>query len=136
MHAEFDRKRDILDADAKINVSKALGYKDNKVERGVELFMRDYYQNARSVFHLANLTFEKLTRKRRVSAKTMYIEHGLISIDNEVIIKDGRIYFSNNPHRILSIFLIICEKKLTIICEISKKERDMSNVECRMSSMV
>ena len=121
LHADFGRKRDILDADAKINVAKALGYKDNKVERGVELFMRDYYQNARSVFHLANLTFEKLTRKRRVSVKTMYIEHGLISIDNEVIIKDGRIYFSNNPHRILSIFLILQRKNL-VLGEAAKRE--------------
>ena len=107
LHANFGRKWDVLDADAKVQVSIALGYEDSETELGVEFFMRDYYQNARSVFQIVNLTFERFTRKRRVSARTMYLEHGLMSIDNEIVIKDGREYFSQDPFRMLKIFSLI-----------------------------
>ncbi|MEE3232882.1 MAG: [protein-PII] uridylyltransferase [Candidatus Latescibacterota bacterium] len=125
LHAIFCRKRDVLDADAKVQVSIALGYEDSETELGVEFFMRDYYQNARSVFQIVNLTFERFTRKRRVSARTMYLEHGLMSIDNEIVIKDGREYFSQDPFRMLKIFSLLQRKKL-ILGEVAKRAVQLS----------
>ena len=125
LHANFGRKRDVLDADAKVQVSTALGYKDSGNELGVELFMRDYYQNARSVFQIANLTFERLIRKRRISTKTMYLEHGLMSIDSEIVIKDGKKYFTQNPLRMLRIFMLLQRKNL-ILGEMAKREVQLS----------
>ena len=125
LHANSDRKSDVLDADAKVQVSTALGYKDSGTELGVELFMRDYYKYARSVFQIANLTFERLIRKRRISAKTMYLEHGLMSIDSEIVIKNGKEYFSQNPLRMLRIFLLLQRKNL-ILGEMAKREIQLS----------
>lgn len=125
LHAISRRKRDVLDADAKIEVAKALGYKDNETELGVELFMRDYYQTARLVFQIVNLIFERLTRKRRVSTRNMYIDPDLMSVDNEIVVKNGQEYFLQNPLRMLTIFLLLQRKGL-ILGELAKRQIRLS----------
>ncbi len=114
MHFEIGRKRDLLEQDLKMKIALALGYEDEDKELGVERFMHDYYQHARAVFHLVELGFERLTRKPRHSARSMYLERGMLSVDGEILLADGEEYFSEDPVRLLNIFLVAQTKNLVL----------------------
>jgi len=120
MHFEVGRKRDLLEQDLKMQIASTLGYEDEDQELGVERFMHDYYQHARAVFHLVELGFERLTRKPRHSARSMYLERGVLSVDGEILLADGEEYFAEDPERLLKIFLMAQTKNLALSEEVQR----------------
>ncbi len=123
MHFAVGRKRDVLEQELKMHIAQSLGYRDLDMELGVERFMRDYYLHARAVFHLVELAFERLTRKPRHSARSMYLERGMISVDGEILLADGEEYFAENPVRLLTIFLTAQVKNLRLSEEVKRTIR-------------
>lgn len=120
MHFEVGRKCDLLEQDLKMQIALDLGYKDEDQELGVERFMHDYYQHARAVFHLVELGFERLTRRPRHSARSMYLERGVLSVDGEILLTDGEEYFAEDPERLLKIFLVAQTKNLVLSEEVQR----------------
>ena len=82
--------------------------------------MHDYYHHARAVFHLVDLAFERLTRKPRQSARSMYIERGMLSVDGEILLSDGADYFVEDPVRLLHIFFVAQVKNLRLSEEVKR----------------
>ena len=120
MHFAVGRKRDVLDQELKMQIAESLGYRDRGQELGVERFMHDYYHHAREVFHLVDLAFERLTRKQRQSARSMYIERGMLSVDGEILLSDGVDYFVEDPVHLLHIFFVAQVKNLRLSEEVKR----------------
>ena len=114
MHFAVGRKCDVLEQELKMQIAESLGYRDKGQELGVERFMHDYYHHARAVFHLVDLAFERLARKPRQSARSKYIERGMLSVDGEVLLSDGADYFVEDPVRLLHIFFVAQVKNLRL----------------------
>ncbi len=120
MHFAVGRKRDVLEQELKMEIAESLGYRDREQELGVERFMHDYYHHARAVFHLVDLAFERLTRKPRQSARSMYIERSMLSLDGEILLSDGADYFVEDPVRLLHIFFVAQVKNLRLSEEVKR----------------
>ncbi len=123
MHFAVGRKRDVLEQELKMQIAESLGYRDQDKELGVERFMHDYYLHARAVFHLVDLALERLTRKPRHSARSMYMERGMLSVDGEILLTDGEEYFAEDPVRLLHIFLVAQIKNLSLSEEVKRTIR-------------
>jgi len=128
MHFAVGRKCDVLEQDLKMQIAESFGYRDGGHELGVERFMHDYYHHARAVFHLVDLAFERLTRKPRQSARSKYIEHGVLSVDGEILLSDGEDYFAEDPVRMLRIFLMAQVKNLRLSEEVKRTVKNSLNL--------
>lgn len=120
LHFAAGRKRDALEHDLKPQIAAEFGYRDGGQELAAERFMRDYYLHARTLFHLIDLAFKRLTRKPRNSSRSMYLERGVASVDGEIILADGEEYFAEQPERLLGIFLTAQIKNLELSEEVQR----------------
>ena len=114
LHFAVGRKRDVLEHDIKPQIAAALGYEDQGHELAAECFMRDYYLHARTVYHLVERAFQRLTRKPRNSSRSMYIERGVAAVEGEIVLTDDEAYFAADPLRLLKIFLTAQTKNLKL----------------------
>ena len=114
LHFAVGRKRDVLEHDIKPQIASALGYEDQGHELAAECFMRDYYLHARTVYHLVERAFQRLTRKPRNSSRSMYIERGVAAVEGEIVLTDDEAYFAADPLRLLKIFLTAQTKNLKL----------------------
>lgn len=114
LHFAAGRKRDVLEHDLKPRIAAALGYEAQGQELAAECFMRDYYLHARTVYHLVERAFQRLTRKPRNTSRSMYIERGVAAIEGEIVLADGEAYFAADPLRLLKIFLTAQSKNLEL----------------------
>ena len=114
LHFAVGRKRDVLEHDIKPQIAAALGYEDQGHELAAECFMRDYYLHARTVYHLVERAFQRLTRKPRNSSRSMYIARGVAAVEGEIVLTDDEAYFAADPLRLLKIFLTAQTKNLKL----------------------
>ena len=114
LHFAVGRKRDVLEHDLKPKIAAALGYEDQDQELAAECFMRDYYLHARTVYHLVERAFQRLTRKPRNSSRSMYLERGVAAVEGEIVLTDDEAYFAADPLRLLKIFLTAQTKNLKL----------------------
>lgn len=128
MHFAVGRKCDVLEQELKMQIAESFGYRDGGHELGVERFMHDYYHHARAVFHLVDLAFERLTRKPRQSARSKYIEPGVLSVDGEILLSAGEDYFAEDPVRLLRIFLMAQVKNLRLSEEVKRTVKNSLNL--------
>ncbi len=113
LHFAVGRKRDVLEHDLKPQIAAALGY-DEGHELAAECFMRDYYLHARTVYHLVERAFERLTHKPRNSSRSMYLERGVAAVEGEIVLANDEAYFAADPLRLLKIFLTAQTKNLEL----------------------
>ena len=114
LHFAVGRKRDVLEHDLKPQIAASLGYADQGQELAAECFMRDYYLHARTVYHLVERAFQRLTYKPRNSSRSMYLERGVAAVEGELVLADGEAYFAADPLRLLKIFLTAQTKNLAL----------------------
>ena len=114
LHFAVGRKRDVLEHDLKPQIAASLGYADQGQELAAECFMRDYYLHARTVYHLVERAFQRLTYKPRNSSRSMYLERGMAAVEGELVLADGEAYFAADPLRLLKIFLTAQTKNLAL----------------------
>ncbi|NKB71402.1 MAG: [protein-PII] uridylyltransferase [Candidatus Latescibacteria bacterium] len=112
LHAVVGRSHDLLQHDLKPTIAANLGYTDNQ-ELGVERFMRDYYLHARSVYHLVELVFGRLLRKKG-PRRSRVLEAGVFAVDSEIVVPEGAEYFAAQPLRLLSVFHLSQAKNLPL----------------------
>ena len=70
LHFQSKRPTDLLDLDAQPRIALGLGYSEPDMLRRVELFMRDYYRAAQTVFRSSKLVENRLTITLEASATT------------------------------------------------------------------
>ncbi len=137
LHFNVGRRRDVLDHELKPEIALNLGYEDLDQELAAECFMRDYYLHARAVYHLVELAFERLARKRRGSHRSVLLEPGVIAVDGEIVLPRGERYFADKPLRLLSIFHLAQVKKLRLSEEVQRTigaSLHLIDDECRRSA--
>ncbi|MBT3606571.1 MAG: [protein-PII] uridylyltransferase, partial [Candidatus Latescibacteria bacterium] len=111
LHFHTQKPIDVLEHDLQPIVSKSLGYTDSDGELGVEHFMRDYYLHARHIKHMSDLICERLkgqsSANRAVGLLTKReLDDGSILYPTHIgLPKTRRTFFSDNPFRLLSLFL-------------------------------
>lgn len=111
LHFHTQKPLDVLEHDLQPIVSKNLGYTDSNGELGVEHFMRDYYLHARHIKHTSDLICERLkgqsSANRAVGLLTKReLDDGSILYPTHIgLPKIRRTFFTDNPSRILSLFL-------------------------------
>ena len=113
LHAVVGRSHDLLQHDLKPTIAANLGYTDIDQELGVERFMRDYYLHARSIYHLVELAFGRLLRKKG-PRRSRVLKAGVLAVDGEIILPNGADYFAAKPLRLLSIFHLSQVKNLPL----------------------
>jgi [protein-PII] uridylyltransferase len=123
MHFGATRRRDVLDHELQARIGERLGYEDNGQELGVERFMREYYLHARSIYHLVELSFERLTRRRRNGHRSILVERNVSAVDGEIVLPAGAKYFREDPIQLLRIFQIAQAKKLRLSEEAQRAVR-------------
>ncbi|MEK6589740.1 MAG: [protein-PII] uridylyltransferase [Nitrospinota bacterium] len=121
MHFLAGKKEDVLSYEIQEEVSKNLGYRNDKGARGVIWFMKDYYDNASSINTFSNSLIERCLKYRAgilkmiTFLKTRDIGDGFVSIKNEIYVKDLNPHiFKNNPLLLLKVFLYCQELNLTL----------------------
>ena len=123
LHFLVGRKRDLLEHDLKQEIARRLGYEDSGQELAVERFMHHYYMHVRSVYHLVELAFERLTRRARNGHRSMMLEKGVLAVDGEIVLSDGEGYFAEDPLRLLKIFHTAQVKKLKLSEQVQRTIR-------------
>lgn len=63
LHFLTGRRSDVLSLDVQMQAGKNLRYQDSEKLQASEVFMRDYYLNARKLHRLTSMHFEKVTRR-------------------------------------------------------------------------
>ena len=137
MHFGARRRSDILDHELQAQIGERLGYEENGQELAVERFMREYYLHARSIYHLVELSFERLTRRRRNGHRSILLERDVSAVDGEIVLPAGAKYFREDPIRLLRIFQIAQAKKLRLSEEAQRAVRaslDLIDDRVRQSS--
>ena len=123
MHFGAKRKSDVLDHELQARIGERLGYEGNSQELAVERFMRDYYLHARAIYHLAELSFERLTRRQRNGHRSILLERDVTAVEGKIVLLYGAQYFSHDPLRLLKIFHLSQAKKLRLSEETQRAVR-------------
>ncbi|MBF0158054.1 MAG: [protein-PII] uridylyltransferase [Magnetococcales bacterium] len=107
MHYRAGRRDDRLTFQYQLEIATEFGYRDRPGMRGVEQFMRRYYQVAKQVGNLSNLLLQKyrdeLTSSTIVSCQM--IEEGFCLMGGKVAILDAE-QFRANPTRLMKVFQV------------------------------
>lgn len=110
LHFDTEGTTDVLDFNVQEKISRGLGYKDEGGVKAVEIFMRDYYLNARAIYSLNKFFVSKFKEKFEPQ------DFGEIEvIDSNFSIRNGRKIFLNfgkkflTPVEIFTAFLHRCK---------------------------
>lgn len=108
LHYYHNRKYDLLNMDAQVEIAESLGYENHDDTLGVEDFMRDYYMSARNIAEVADkviirtlsgMTLSKFLQKPVIKD----FQNGTAQYGNKFTIVDKDI-FVKNPKQLLGVF--------------------------------
>lgn len=100
-------------ADPRVAPSPRVG-PDRGLELAVEHFMQEYYLHAQAVFHYVDLGFQRLKAATRAKGKPLLLEPGVVVIDNEIRLPEGRAYFEADPLRLVGVFALTQRRSLRL----------------------
>jgi len=133
LHYLNKRSTDVIIMSQQVQIANRLNYPQKNILRRSEAFMRDYYQNARSIFTITELLSERLS----IAAPAAVKKGGLlgflrkpsapktVSFDGFVS-RDGRLYaesatiFNQDPARMMRLFQHLQQRSLQLSAELAQ----------------
>ena len=112
LHQIYNRKMDILTFENQILVAEKLGY--SKEKKGVETFMKSYFQHAFENTIAAQTIFKKCEKELKniffCPLKKTLDEYYFVS-DNQIFVKEDKVRdLFKNPIKVLESFIYVIEK--------------------------
>lgn len=128
MHYQQGRLGDILTLKLQGEIANAMNYPQKNILRRTEALMREYYQSARSIFHICNLVARRLSgeEKPRPGGFWMFLPRSLlkdVTVDG-FILRNGKLYFSSpkifeeDPFRLLRVFHVLQQNDAELSSEL------------------
>jgi [protein-PII] uridylyltransferase len=113
LHFAQQWKNDVLAIEVQADTASRLGYDANGTGLPVERFMRDYYRQAREIYHLCASVLNRCRPHERGIGKVLeYIsrkelDHGLVVVRGEITVKErGKDPFQARPTLLLEVFAL------------------------------
>lgn len=141
LHYQQKRPGDVLTLKLQGTVSKALQYGQKNVLRRIEAFMRDYYQHARDIYQICNLTARRLSTPSREEKKTAWSFLPLKKKERKeidgFILEEKQLYASENniftqdSLRLLRVFQIMQQYDATLSPELEQLIRSKLHLASR-----
>jgi [protein-PII] uridylyltransferase len=134
LHYLNKRPTDILTLSFQIQAANKFNYPQKNALRRSEAFMRDYYQHARNIYHIAELSSERLAigerskKKRRILTLFKHTkrkeEHfdGFYSVDGKLY-PEARDIFNQDAARMMRMFLHVQQRRLELTAELEQLVR-------------
>jgi len=133
LHYLNKRSTDVIIMSQQVQIANRLNYPQKNVLRRSEAFMRDYYQNARSIFTITELLSERLSITSPSGAKKGGLlgflrkskAPKIVSFD-EFVSRDGRLYaesatiFNQDPARMMRLFQHLQQRGLQLSAELAQ----------------
>ncbi len=112
LHALAGRKNDTLTFEAQVEIARRKGSPATETSLAEEALMREYYQHARDVAHLAGRAFNVLLRGEKSTLGALLGTFRRRRIDANLLAQDGAIFIdprrpdhlSEDPRRLLALF--------------------------------
>jgi len=141
LHYQQKRPGDVLTLKLQGTVSKALHYGQKNVLRRIEAFMRDYYQHARDIYQICNLTARRLSSLNREEKKNTWTFlrprkkerkeiDGFILEDKQLYAAENNI-FTQDSLRLLRVFVIMQQYDATLSPELEQFIRSKLHMASR-----
>ncbi len=108
LHFDMEKCFDILSLPLQVKAAKALGYKDTRISKMSEAFMKDYYLHARNVEQiLKNLLFgEEIQTQLKIRFPQKFVaRHGFSFTEEEIFPGKDPSLFLSYPEKLFEIFL-------------------------------
>ena len=133
LHYLNKRSTDIILMSQQVQIANKLNYPQKNILRRSEAFMRDYYQNARSIYAITELLSERLSIPPAASARGGGLLRFLrkpqgpkaVTFDGFVS-RDGRLFaeapgiFNQEPARLMRLFQHLQQRNLTLSAELAQ----------------
>jgi [protein-PII] uridylyltransferase len=141
LHFTLKKPRDVLSLETQAEVATGLGYKEEDVLHRIEHFMRNYYENARTIYRIS----KNIARLFRYQENKKYENKRLVNLFKKdprknrkqvdgFILGDSQIYFENreifqeDPFRIIRVFRLVQQTGLEIDFELRCLIQESTNV--------
>jgi [protein-PII] uridylyltransferase len=113
LHFAQQWKNDVLAIEVQADTASHLGYSEHGTGLPVERFMRDYYRQAREIYHLCASVLNRCRPHERGIGKVLEymsrkeLDHGLIVARGEITVKErGKDPFQARPTLLLEVFAL------------------------------
>ncbi len=133
LHYLNKRSTDVIIMSQQVQLANKLNYPQKNILRRSEAFMRDYYQNARSIYAITDLLAERLSirpavaekpagllrflRKPKTLAPTSF--DGFFSRDGQLFAESPNV-FSQDPARLMRLFQHLQQRGLRLSAELAQ----------------
>jgi [protein-PII] uridylyltransferase len=113
LHFAQQWKNDVLAIEVQADTASRLGYDGNGTGLPVERFMREYYRQARTIYHLCASVLNRCRPRERGIGKVLEymsrkeLDHGLVVARGEITVKErGKDPFQAYPTLLLEVFAL------------------------------
>lgn len=128
LHYYHNRKYDVMTLESQIEIAKNLGYSGTHSVQSVELFMRDYYLNAKQTAEITKKVISRTMAKlssRKLIKKTYItkLSEGYAQYANTLTVSSKDI-FKDSPRKLITVFSYAAGKGLKIsdgACDLIKE---------------
>jgi [protein-PII] uridylyltransferase len=129
LHYFHDRKYDVMNLEAQMEIATALGYMATSSVQSVEIFMRDYYMRAKKTAEITqkviNRTLNEISRRKfKSKIYRAKLADGFVQYANTITVDNASI-FDENPKKLITIFSHMASRGLILsdsVCDLIRSK--------------